>query len=142
MADRWRGYADVMRAAGLTPRALIVAGEGYLEVHTHARRAAAWAEEPQRPTAIMSTVPDLIASIIVAWRSKGLQIPRDLSLIAVAPQRVVVIGHAIDTITVPNAVMAVRAIDLLLRRVADGRHCPPEAVPMPYDQAGSVTTAP
>lgn len=140
--DRWQGYADVMRAAALIPRALIAAGEGYLEEHTHAVRAAAWAAEAQRPTAIISTHADLIASIIVAWRSRGLDVPRDLSLIAVAPRRVVVIGQPVDTVHIPNATMAVRAVDLLLQRVAHGRHVPAEAVSMPYDQAGSTASAP
>lgn len=142
VVDRWQGYAQTMRGAGLTPRTLIAPGEGYPDARTHLIRATAWAADPQRPTAILSTGGDLLAAILVAWRSQGLEVPRDLSLVAVAARPLVVIGHAIDTVLIPNEAMAARLLDLLLQRVADGRHQPAEAVPMPYDQVGSTTTVP
>jgi LacI family transcriptional regulator len=126
-ADRYEGYCQVMREAGLTPRML--SQRVNLPTSRIAELMAGWLSEPQRPTALLTygdreTQATLLAS---AW--VGLRVPQDLSIVTFSPEPLDV-GRPITTALIPTRKVGTEATRMLLDNIATpGQVSPARALP-------------
>jgi len=135
--DRYEGYSEAMKAAGLEPRRIRE------DVHSEvdwAARAHEWLGVSSRPTAIIAdsmwATPTVFAALTL-----GLKVPEDLSVVAFAPQNEARMGIAIDTWKIPEYQMGMIAVEMLLQKVNDPQlRLPPRALTFDYWQG--TTSAP
>jgi LacI family transcriptional regulator len=136
--DRWEGYAEAMRAAGLEPRLL---AEGVIPF---ARRAAwdrAWLGRDDRPGAVLCYTQTDCQALLYAMAGLGLEPGRDLSVITFAPARFRELGVAVDTVLVPGHELGRCAAELLDRRIAAGAPQASVALAMPLLPGSSCAPA-
>jgi LacI family transcriptional regulator len=115
---RHAGYAGALRVAGQRPRIIPASAEAL-------QAALARAD---RPTALL-VAEDPALALAVA-RRLGLEVPRDLSLIAFGPRPWVTPDLAVATLVAPWAALGRTAVDQLHARLGDAeRHLPALALP-------------
>lgn len=118
--DRRRGYRDAMEAAGLPPRFDQVLRT---EVHQVLRGAQYTAMAGRllagvdRPTAVVTVAPRVAQALIVAALSRGLEIPRDLSLTTIDPAPQHLGGIAISTWIQPLREAGLEGVDMLMAKL-------------------------
>ncbi len=78
--DRLHGYADALRAAGLTWETVPVKECFPLSPQTGQREVAELLDRPDRPTAIISTSDQLALGVLAAARERGIDVPGQLSV--------------------------------------------------------------
>lgn len=78
--DRLAGYADALRAAGLVWEDVPVKECFPLSPQTGEREVAELLDRPDRPTAIISTSDQLALGVLAAARSRGIDVPGQLSV--------------------------------------------------------------
>jgi DNA-binding LacI/PurR family transcriptional regulator len=79
--------------------------------------------------------------VIVAARSLGLELPRDLSVVVFAPVGTWMGGYNLSVAAIPTAEMGHRAVRMLLQRLKSTELCcPPEAIP--YGLSAGQTVGP
>jgi LacI family repressor for deo operon, udp, cdd, tsx, nupC, and nupG len=145
---RRAGYNRAMLDAGLAPRVVertwlrpTVAGtwgrdDDRLAV---AHQLCAGAE---RPTAVLASSPEGILPVLLAARTLGLAVPRDLSLAVVAPQPVHQTGVALSTWLHPWRAAGAAAVELLHRRTQADRPVDSVVVPFAPEPVGESLAAP
>jgi LacI family transcriptional regulator len=126
-ADRYEGYCQVMREAGLTPR--LLSERTNLPTSRIAELMVGWLSEPDRPTALVTYGSRETEATVLAAAWKGLAVPRDLSIVTFNNQPLDV-GRPITTALIPERETGAEATKMLLRRIADPtRPAAPQALP-------------
>lgn len=112
--DRLQGFLDAHRAAGLpVDEALLLRGD--YEQETSTSSVLACMAGPRLPTALVSFSNMMTLGAMLALRSLGLQIPRDLSLIGIDDLDFAdLLDPPLTVVRAPVATMAERSIRLLL----------------------------
>ncbi|MGL4813410.1 MAG: LacI family DNA-binding transcriptional regulator [Beijerinckiaceae bacterium] len=113
--QRYRGFADALATAGLTPPAPIEVG--FLAEALDDAIAALLGSET-RPTALFCSNDVLALAAIGALRRSGLQAPADISVVgfdgvALAP----LVEPPLATVNQPSRRMGERAVEILLARI-------------------------
>jgi len=135
--ERYEGYAEAMRDAGLAPC------EIREDVHNEvdwARRAQEWLGVSNRPTAVI-TDGMWAASTIYAALTLGLKVPRDISMVTFAAQIDTSMGIAVDTWMIPEFQMGTVAVEMLLQKVNTPQISLPSVV-LPFDFLEGTTSVP
>ena len=114
--DHMAGYQDVMRQAGLESRLFIFEGKG-VKREDRPALAKGMLEAPDRPSAIITEGSTAVGPILLAAAAIGLQIPRDMSIVAFAPEFENTSGVAITTLLNPIYEMGQVAVGMLLKKI-------------------------
>ena len=128
---RAKGYADAMRAAGVTPNLRHHARAAF--TIAEARRAALWIlSAPDRPTAILCDSDMLAVGVYKAAHDLHLTIPADLSVTGFDDGLIAtLLEPELTTVAIPTAAIAAQAFQTLLA-VLEQRDTPMETV-VPLD---------
>lgn len=128
-AERLEGYAEAMRAAGLTPFAV----DGGFRTDVAEREVTTLLRLEHPPTALVVGNNLMTIGTMRAIRAAGLDVPRDVALVAVDdPPWAELVDPPLTVVAQPVRRMADRAIELLLDRIKGG-DAPPERVVLPLD---------
>lgn len=126
--ERRRAFVEAATEAGLGEDAIAVASDDPRLPQGVEQALALLAREP-RPTGVIVEGNRLLRDVLHAARSRGLQIPRDLSLIAIdASETAVVASPEITRIERDFAAIGRIAADLLLRRLQGRLDGPPQRI--------------
>lgn len=137
--DRLSGYRAAMTEARLPPHDLWP--EPDLSDGASIRRTFAWLTAPDRPTALLVYHDQMALTVFHAARVLGLDIPRDLSLMAFADTAVNPLGPEMGAMLLPQRRMGIEAVSLFLERQREpGRRLPPRSCALELYPGG--TTAP
>lgn len=146
--DRYEGYAQAMRSAGLES----TAREQFAGVPRKDRLAATRSllESPDRPTALISY--DAFDRMLYAAALAGLRVPQDVSLASFGPAPVptdppefgeTFIGRRPTLARVPAERAGEQAVQMLLEKIADPQKIlPPCVVPLELDPGDTSGPAP
>lgn len=113
--DRERGYAEVMREAGLPLRSFRQRGAS--ELPDQLRLLSSVLNSPDRPTGVVCYGAESNGLMLLAARA-GLSVPRDLSLVSINSTVVCDNYVQVDTVQLPGAAMGVAAVELLVQKMA------------------------
>lgn len=117
--ERIEGVREAMADAGLPGGNLLLAGKGYTREESLAAAEELLSHDP-RPSAILSLSGQGTLSILEAARTRGLRIPRELSLIAFDEQPwSALMEPPVTTIAQPVEAMAEKAAALLSAALED-----------------------
>jgi DNA-binding LacI/PurR family transcriptional regulator len=133
LTDREAGYADAMRAAGLSPRVEVLPpddGDAFRALLTG----------PGRPTAIVVDDGADVWGVLLHAVQAGLRVPNDLSVVAVARGELKVGGMRVDTWVLPFNKMALHAVPMLFERITGVVPSHPPR-PLPYHYVPGATCA-
>jgi DNA-binding LacI/PurR family transcriptional regulator len=113
--ERERGYEKAMREAGLAPQ--VLCADIMASRQEHMTTVRSFLEGSKRPTAMIFYVGETLGATIVAATQAGLQIPDDLSLLAIGHG-----GHYSplfypDNMTIPFHDIGRCAVQQLLRKI-------------------------
>ena len=111
--DRHEGYRKAMEAAGATLRVVL-----WGEHDDRLTALCAILRKPDRPTALVTYSACEAMVAVVAAARLGLEMPRDLSLIAIRDDLESMGGVDVTTMLIPDIDMASLAVDMLRRRIA------------------------
>lgn len=137
--DRSAGYAAALEAVGLSP--WVLAQYRFIEEAEHVQACRTLLTGQDRPTAVLAYSERELHAVIRAARQLGLEIPRDLTVVAFAPTATPVLGYRPTIAAVPAEQVARRAVRMLLRRMkAPAAPCGAESIS--YDLAEGQTVAP
>lgn len=134
--DRWSGYCDAMRSAGLEPWRLgrdlshlrVDAIEAYTERLTDVH---GWLADGNRPSAVLLD-DDATAPIFVHLCGlSGLRLGIDLSLVNITRDPMPLLGQVITSAVVPTGALGHAAVPMLLRKVSNREAAIP-SVAVPY----------
>ena len=138
-AGRLRGYQEALLAAGLNADPALTVEAGYT--------AAAGAEGmrrllAQRPTAVFAATLVAAAGALRALHEAGVQVPRDMSLIALHDGAVAELVHPpLTTVRMPTSRMGQVATEALIALI-EGREAGPLSVLPPEGLVRRASTAP
>lgn len=135
--QRAAGYAAAMRSAGLVPREC-----------RNSQGQATWTAQLQalladrdRPTAVVGYSPHSLYPILIAAAQRGLQVPRDLSLVTFSDYTANDAGPEISTWIMPFLGVGEAAADLALTLIASGQAQESRSIPV-TEVTGSTIAAP
>ncbi len=130
--DRIAGWEQAHREAGLEPPdELVLEGDYTTESGVAAMRAFLDLSAP--PTAIFATGFLMMTGCLTVTRERGLAVPAELELMTWSDSPLLdVFDPPISTVRQPSYEMGVRAAELLLRRIKDGRGAP-ETILLPTE---------
>ena len=119
--ERERGYMEALRVADCPiDRKLIV--QGYFTYRSGLDAAEQLLGLPQRPTAIFACNDDMAAAVMSVAHRTGLTVPRDLSIVGFDDtQMAAAVWPALTTVHQPIAVIARKALDLIMREIQSRR---------------------
>ncbi|WP_341989739.1 LacI family DNA-binding transcriptional regulator [Azorhizobium sp. AG788] len=125
--ERWEGYRDGLKAAGIAYDASLVAVAGYTaEGGMWAMRALL----PQRPTAVLAATLVSAAGAMTVLHEAGLRIPEDISVIGLHDAPVAgMLYPALTTVMMPTEEMGSVAATLLIRSL--NGESPAAVAPLP-----------
>jgi LacI family transcriptional regulator len=124
--DRFRGFQDALREAGIDPDQMPVE-QGYFTYHSGLEAARKLLARDVRPTAIFASNDDMAAAAMGVAHRNGLHIPADLSIVGFDDTELATsIWPELTTIRQPIAQMARTAVELLMERLHLG-HVPENA---------------
>ncbi|WP_223692043.1 LacI family DNA-binding transcriptional regulator [Leifsonia poae] len=140
-AERHRGYADGLLAAGITPDPALTAVGDFTQSRGFAA-ALELLDQPLPPTAIFATADVSAMGAVDAARSLGLDVPRDLSVVGFddIPQSAQSFP-ALTTVRQPLEVMGHRAVRMLIDLI-DGGAATPDPVRLPTELVVRETVSP
>jgi LacI family transcriptional regulator len=148
VAFRSAGFVAAMREAGLNPRFHTITGAMINDdklyqaaIQATARQLSGEAGLPP-PTAVTGYSD---TNILIAWQAAmqlGLNIPKDLSMIAPASEKVRFLGHTLSTYQNPWFEIGKSAVTMLRQKIASpADHIPSIIVPFGYE-AGTTLAQP
>ena len=134
--DRYGGYAEAMREAGLTHRRC------WTEERDDPARRAAFAlsvlTDHDRPTAVITLGQTNTVPLLVAAARAGLELPRDLSMICFEQDLHAIVDPVLATMVIPQDRVGREAVDMLDRQVnKPGRPVDARAVPYTFNPGDS-----
>jgi LacI family transcriptional regulator len=127
----WRvdGWKAAMAAAGLPAEGLM--REGDFGQESGYREALALLDSPERPTAIIASSDQMAIGALAAVRERGLQVPRDISLVSFDDTPIVRFTHPpLTSVVQPIADTIARAVELIIDEQA-GRDTPEGLIVVP-----------
>jgi LacI family transcriptional regulator len=117
--DRLAGYVKAFEARGLPVDRSLQAVGNFDQIEAH-DRAIELLGHDNRPTAIVSISNMMTLGLLFAIRELNLKVPDDLSLVGIDDlEFAAILDPAPTVVTTPGLPMARRAIDLLLRQIAE-----------------------
>lgn len=119
VADRYRGYADGLRACGLTlDKKLVLQGDNSYLCGVRSARKLLQMPESKRPTAIFASNDEMAAGVLAAAHEMGLSVPEELSVVGFDDMPLASkVWPALTTIRQPIPSMAARAAELLMMQL-------------------------
>lgn len=153
VAERYRGYQDAMRYAGLTPlEPLLVGRQAEMTLH-YALRGYLRGDTPEvdqirerlqtspRPTAIFAVHDFMALQALKAAELAGLDVPRDLSVVGFDDNQICAeVGVPLTTVAQDAFAIGRRAAELLIDRF-EGYKGPLRMVAVPTDLRIRASTA-
>jgi LacI family transcriptional regulator len=132
---RLDGYMAAMQEAGLkTDVFALPRGAGSEPLM---ERLSAWLKRDDRPTAVFAASLSEAVALHAAAMRVGFEVPRDLSILAIASQAEGAIGVELDAIRLPSNDVGCRAVELLRRKIRHPeRRLPTEVIPMQFEEYG------
>jgi LacI family transcriptional regulator len=113
--ERMSGYQIALARAGLPQSAELVA-VGNFEIDGGHEAAAVLLDLPDRPTAIFAANDNLAVGVLQAARERGLEVPRDLSVVGFDDlSQATIATPALTTVRQPLEELGRLAVSLLLR---------------------------
>ncbi len=118
--ERWEGYAQAMRDAGLEPTRIDFADRGWrnkaaLEFWTDPQLSILGSAD--RPTAIVAYSNNEAGMILLAAQRLGLTVPDDLALTSFSEGRLSLYGLRLPSMIIPHEQMGALAVDMLHSRI-------------------------
>lgn len=140
VADRKAGYLQAMAKAGL--ESLILTGEPQMTPPRRREAFRRWLLAPHRPTALIAcAMNDAMTALYVAEQI-GLEVPRQLSLIATHDGELDLAGVAMARVRMPSVELGRQAVKMLLQKIANPkRRLAPRTLAMPLE-AGETCAPP
>jgi LacI family transcriptional regulator len=141
--QRERGFLEAMKDAEQSCDPAFIA-QGYFTYRSGLDAAEKLLTLPKRPTAIFASNDDMAAAVMSVAHRKGLNVPRDLSIVGFDDtQMAAALWPALTTIHQPIAVIARKALDLIMREIQGrraGTHIKPldHVVPHTFIERESV----
>jgi LacI family transcriptional regulator len=128
MAERHQGYLEALEDAGIEPDPrLVVTGPGLADDTRAAVRALL--EGPDRAPAVIASSTETATGVLQAAADLGLRIPDDLRFATFDGfPHVDLVQPRITTITQPAFEIGSTAMQLLLRRLNDGKNTKPKTI--------------
>jgi LacI family transcriptional regulator len=131
-ADRYDGYAQALRAAGLQPR--LMQGPDAIPSSERAAFAAKLLAQPSRPTAIVTYSDTTAMPIVQGAASLGLQFPRDLSVVTFYEGLTTHSGIGIASMVIPWHEVGYAAFQMLQEKIKDPAQIQaPRALPFTFE---------
>ncbi len=128
-ADRLAGYRQALTGAGIAQPPELVAAAGFWEEAGFEKARVMLDREAGRPTALFCASDQIASGAYRAARDKGLRIPADVSVTGFDDLPVAVeLAPPLTTIRQPFQQMAVRAMEMLLLRIAESGEAPPHPI--------------
>jgi LacI family transcriptional regulator len=116
-AQRFAGFQATMEEAGLTPNPAYIE-QGYFSYRSGLEAAEQLLDRKRPPSAIFASNDDMAAAAISVAHRRGLDVPRDLSLVGFDDSpTATTVWPELTTIRQPIAAMAEAALTLLLRQI-------------------------
>ena len=155
VAERLRGYQDVMREAGLTPlepwlvgaldqeMEIVLTLQSYSDVASQdVAQIARYLRAPQRPTAIFAMNDMMAMQAMKAAKLVGLRVPEDLSLVGFDDEAIVntLLDVPLTTVAQDGFTMGRQAAELLIERI-EGHSGPPRQEVLPTQLRVRASTA-
>lgn len=137
--DRQAGYLKVIADAGLEP--IVYISENHMISPETGVSAKEILSAPDRPTAIICYTPKEFFAFLYTAYAMGLKVPEDLSLVSF-DQEVISQAHIFGaTVLLQEELMASKAVDMLIRKIAQPSwEFPPEGINCQFMEGN--TTAP
>ena len=138
----WRvsGWRGAMNAAGLPTDDLLAPGDFSYDSGTRAARSLLDGAAP--PTAIVASNDRMTLATMEAARARGLDVPRDLSLVSFDDTPIVRFTHPpLTAVVQPIAEVSARAVELIIADQLDG-DVPADPIVIPAGLALRGSTAP
>lgn len=144
VADRRSGFVDAVRAAGLEPIILerpVSPGHDYYATSIRFQIAREILAMPDRPTAFVAYEDFEALPLVASALSMGLEIPRDVSIVACHESAVCSLGIPVATVRLDWDQVGMEAVRMLLKRIKrPGRSL--KAVTVPCGFVEGMTTGP
>lgn len=141
--DRLAGYEAAMKTAGLAPR---VAAPDPVDERNRAAFVSEWIgahRTPDFPTAIFCSGVDTAMPLYVAASRAGLDVPRDLSILAIHDRCADQLGMRISVMCLPTTDVALRGLTALDEKIADPNTAtPPRSLPLRFEEGATTSPAP
>ncbi|UVO49724.1 LacI family DNA-binding transcriptional regulator [Sphingomonas sp. SUN019] len=140
----WRvnGWRDAMATAGLSTGDLL--GEGDFTYASGRNAALRLFDTPEPPTAIIASNDQMALATLQLVRERGLDVPRDVSIVSFDDTPIVRFAHPpLTAVVQPIAEVTARAVELIIAEQA-GRETPgaPVVVPASLTVRGSTAVRP
>jgi LacI family transcriptional regulator len=112
--ERFRGFCDALREAGIDPDAVAVE-QGYFSYRSGLTAGERLLSRPNPPTAIFASNDDMAAATISVAHRRGYSIPDDLSIVGFDDTALATsVWPELTTVKQPIAAMAEAAVELLI----------------------------
>jgi LacI family transcriptional regulator len=139
--DRHDGYVQAMEQARLKPQ--VIGYEDEVLLCDAQEFSRAWLSTAKRPTAAVAYEANYALPAYCAALQLGLQVPRDLSLLAFHERPLREYGLDISTMLIPGAEMGRVAVEMVLKKIADPQQeLPPQSVPFHLEAGRTCGLAP
>ncbi|MEW2547457.1 LacI family DNA-binding transcriptional regulator [Streptomyces sp. NPDC047002] len=140
---RRQGYEEALRAAGLTLDPTLVVEAEDADTRAADAPAGRLLDRPDRPTAVFCFGDQIAMGFYQAARARGLDVPRDLSVVGFDNQEYVAdaLSPGLTTVQLPHGAMGAWAAHRALRRITGAAADePPEGhlMPCPLVERDSV----
>ena len=136
--DRRDGYEEAMRSAGLEPELLMRDKLGSSAAGREAYLVSLM-QHQDRPSAVVTYSGDDAENVYAAARAASLQVPRDLSIVAVSDDVVSGTGPGLTTVVVPFTAVGRAGVKMLMARIDGGSaHLPAKTIPPTLHEGGSI----
>lgn len=130
--DRYEGYAQAMRDAGLAPR--FIHGTRFVDLHERIEFSRQWLAGDDRPTAVVINGTSIALPTFAAALSLGLRIPDDMSILTFAaelPPGQKGYDFGLETCVVPEYDEGKAAVKMLEEKIRQPSvPIPPGVIPM------------
>lgn len=139
--DRAAGYTAAMREAGLTPVEL--RPDKAVPQRERAAMFREWLARSDRPTAVVTYSEGEALPLLYAAAQAGIDVPGELSIVAIHNAVVVAAGLPITTQRFSFYAMGHEAVEMLMQKTADPRRTlPTRNVPMTWIEGETVAVVP
>ncbi|HZF17846.1 MAG TPA: LacI family DNA-binding transcriptional regulator [Steroidobacteraceae bacterium] len=121
-AQRLAGFQATMEESGLTPNPAYIQ-QGYFTYRSGLDAAERLLVRKRPPTAIFASNDDMAAAVISVAHRRGLDVPRDLSVVGFDDTvTATTVWPELTTIRQPIAAMGEAALDVLMRKIRRRKH--------------------
>lgn len=134
--ERYEGYAEAMRRAGLPPR--LISRLRPLTAAEILDFSREWLAADDRPTAALIYCAYELYPVLYAAALLGLKVPRDLSVLAFSSDEIELAGSPMTRMSIPWRLVGSTAVDMLLEMINSGRpELPSRPLPLQLEVGAS-----